>query len=76
MNDPSTTTVELMAEGLDRIEQAARFLGVSKSRIYLMMASGELPSVKLGKCRRIPRRALKELAARNLFGGELAEQDA
>jgi excisionase family DNA binding protein len=58
--------IELMAEGLERVGPAAAFLGLSRSQVYLLMERGELPFVKLGKCRCIPRRALKELAARNL----------
>jgi excisionase family DNA binding protein len=61
-----TANVELMRDGLDRIDEAARFLKVSVSTVYLMLARGHLPSVKIGKCRRIPRRALLELAARGL----------
>ena len=57
---------QLVADGLDRLEQAAAFLRVSRTQLYLMMAKGELPFVKLGRCRRIPHRALIELAARNL----------
>jgi excisionase family DNA binding protein len=62
-------SISLMAEGLERVGPAAKFLGISRSQLYLMMESGELPFVKLGKCRCVPRLALKELAARHLAGG-------
>jgi excisionase family DNA binding protein len=64
-----TANVALMVDGLDRVADAARFLKVSVSTVYLMLARGHLPSVKLGKCRRIPHRAVLELAARGLVSG-------
>jgi excisionase family DNA binding protein len=44
-------------------EQAADALNVSRGRVYELIASGQLKSVKLGKSRRISRRALEELIA-------------
>jgi excisionase family DNA binding protein len=41
-------------------------VGLSKSMVYLLMERGELAYVKLGKSRRIPAKALVELAARHL----------
>jgi excisionase family DNA binding protein len=58
----------LVADGLDTIKDAAAFLKVSVAQIYRLMAAGELPFSKIGRSRRIPRRALVELAARNLIG--------
>jgi excisionase family DNA binding protein len=57
---------ELVAEGLDRVREAAAFLGVRVSRLYALMERGDLPYVKIGKSRRVPRRALVELAAHHL----------
>jgi excisionase family DNA binding protein len=51
------------------VKDAARFLHISVAGLYAMMGRGELPFVKLGRSRRIPHRALVELAARNLIGG-------
>ena len=59
----------LVADGLMTIPDAARFLCVSRSKIYEMMDHGELIFVKLGRSRRIPRRALVELASANVHGG-------
>jgi len=61
--------------GLLRVPAAAAFLGVSRSKVYLMMDSGELRYVKFGKCRRIPRAELLILIERNMVsraehGGE------
>ena len=38
---------------------AAKLLGIGKSFLYLLMASGQIASVKIGKSRRIPVAALK-----------------
>jgi excisionase family DNA binding protein len=59
---------ELMRDGLDRVEEAGRFLGISRSRVYELMDSGELAYVKIGRSRRIPRRSLIEFAAHRLQG--------
>lgn len=44
-------------------ETAAGILEVSRTQVYVMLASGELPSLKIGRLRRIPVRALEEWIA-------------
>lgn len=56
----------ILCDGLERISASARFLGVSRAQIYKLIRDGLLPSVKIGKSRRIPIRAVRELAARLL----------
>jgi excisionase family DNA binding protein len=63
-----TNPENLVHEGLDRIDEAAAFLKISRSQIYTLMDAGELVYVKIGRSRRIPHRALIELAARHLNG--------
>ncbi len=60
----------LVSDGLMTIREAAEFLRLSPSTLYTLMDHGELAFVKLGRSRRIPRRALVDLAARALRGGE------
>ena len=63
----------LVEEGLLTIGQAEIFAGLSRSMLYCLMSKGELPFVKIGACRRIPRSALVALAAKHLVlpgGGE------
>ena len=60
---------DVVVEGLLSVAEAARFLSVSRSTLYELMESGQLYYVKIGRARRIPRRALLDLAARNLRGG-------
>ena len=39
--------------GLQPINKVARFLSLSRSKVYSLMETGELPYVKLGKSRRV-----------------------
>ena len=41
-------------------EQAAEALAISRSKIYELLAAGDLPSIQIGRCRRIPARALTD----------------
>lgn len=45
-------------------EDAARALGIGRTKVYELMRSGELRSVKFGGLRRIPVTALAEFVAR------------
>jgi excisionase family DNA binding protein len=40
------------------VPEAARLLGVGRTYMFRLIASGEVESIKLGKLRRIPRGAL------------------
>ena len=62
----STTIIEPL---LVRVEEAARILSLSRSTIYEMMDSGELPSVRRGAARRIPVAALHAWIAGQLQRG-------
>ena len=59
----------LCGDGLLTVRKAAEFLSISRSTLYGLMDNGELQFVKLGRSRRVPRRAVVELAARELQGG-------
>ena len=60
--------IDLVSEGLMTVRKAAEFLGLSRSTVYALMESGELPFAKIGKARRIPRRAVAEFAASRMVG--------
>jgi excisionase family DNA binding protein len=66
---PSAKSADILADGLQTVEAAADFLAVGKTTLYKAMERGELPYVKIGRARRIPRRALLNYAANNLRGG-------
>jgi excisionase family DNA binding protein len=46
------------------VEQAATALSLSRSLTYELLRRGELESIRVGACRRIPRQALDEWIAR------------
>jgi excisionase family DNA binding protein len=58
---------ELISGGLQRISDAARFLGVSRSLVYRLINTGVIPTVRIGRSRRIPILAVREFAKTNLF---------
>ncbi len=59
---------ELLSDGLVKVVEAAQFLRISRSHLYNLMESGELPFVRLGRTRRIPRNAVVRLAAQHICG--------
>jgi excisionase family DNA binding protein len=46
-----------------RPEEVAQALSISRSTVFLLMRSGELRSVKIGKSRRVPVDAVTEYVA-------------
>ena len=44
--------------------EAARALGIGRSKLYELLQTGVLESVHIGACRRIPTEALSDLVAR------------
>lgn len=46
-----------MTEGplLITTKQVAQVLGISRSQVYVLLKSGQLESVQIGRCRRISR---------------------
>lgn len=53
-------------------EEAAEVLRQSRSTVFAKMANGELPSVKIGRSRRITREALEAYVAGLTQGGDAA----
>jgi excisionase family DNA binding protein len=45
---------------LVRVEEAARLCDISRSRMYELVATGEVPSVSIGRSRRIPVDGLRD----------------
>jgi excisionase family DNA binding protein len=46
------------------VEEAAERLGISRTRTYALIGSGELVSVRIGRLRRVPITAIADYAAR------------
>jgi excisionase family DNA binding protein len=64
--DVDSSERDLVADGLLTVAETVAFLGICRSTIYALMASGRLPYAKFGRSRRIPRRAVIRLAANAL----------
>ena len=43
-----------------RPAEAAETLGISRSKLYALMARGEVPTIRIGKSLRVPMAALRE----------------
>lgn len=50
---------ELRTELL-RVEEAAKVLGIGRTKVYELMARQELPVVRIGRAVRIPRQSLSD----------------
>jgi excisionase family DNA binding protein len=51
-------------------EEAARALGIGRTRMYELLRSGEVASIKLGRSRRIRPEDLEEYVERLVLGEE------
>ena len=51
---------------LYKVETAANLCDMGRSKFWEMVRSGEIQSLKIGKSRRIPAKALEELIQRKL----------
>lgn len=60
---------DMVVDGFADVEGVADFLAVSRRTVYALMEGGVLPYIKVGRCRRLPWRAVREYAARALTGG-------
>ncbi len=48
-----------MEKGLLRIEEAARVLALGRSKTYQLVMEGAIPSIHIGRSRRVPAAALE-----------------
>jgi len=55
-----------------RPREAAAMIGAGRSKIYELIASGEIPSVRIGGMLRVPVAALEKLARDAASGSELS----
>lgn len=63
MSEPEHGAEQLIVDGLVTVAEACKHLAVSRSFLYSEMDAGALPFCRLGRSRRIPRRALIQYAA-------------
>lgn len=66
---PGRSRATAMEPLLLRPEEAARLLDLGRSTLYQLIGGGELPSVTIGRARRIPLAALRAWIAARTSGG-------
>ncbi|EFL01398.1 conserved hypothetical protein [Streptomyces sp. SPB78] len=52
------------------VAEAARRIGIGRTKLYEYVTSGEISSVKIGSLRRIPAEAVNDFLARRLTSGD------
>lgn len=63
------TTDDWRSESTITVERAADVLGIGRSNAYTLAGTGELPTLRLGRCLRVPVARLRRML------GELPEND-
>jgi excisionase family DNA binding protein len=61
-------SVDELDLGLLTVAETARVLHVGRTTVYALMERGQLQFVRIGKARRIPKAAVRDLIKRNLKG--------
>lgn len=62
--EASLATPPPSSSGLLTVVETARELRVSRSRVFELLASGELEGVRIGRARCVPRRSVDDLLSR------------
>ena len=66
---------QIMSEGCISVADAVRYAGISRTALYAAMGDGEIPYVKVGSRRLVPKQALEAFLMRRLvrdIGREVA----
>jgi len=74
--EPVHAALKLSEPWLLDSREVARLLGIGRTKAFQLMATGELPVVRIGRCARVPRLALQswiaEQVAEHEHSGHLA----
>ncbi len=62
-----STNAAIVADGGMKVGEVCKFLSASRPMVYQMMNRGQLPYFLVGQRRRIPRKAVIDLAANGLI---------
>lgn len=65
-----------MSQMLLRAEEAARALGIGRSKLYALVAAGEIPVIRIGRATRIPAAALERWVEERTVPGATSSQVA
>jgi len=64
------TDHEKVQPELLRIREVAALLGIGRTKAWQLVATGEIPAVRLGRCVRIPRKALERWIEARVVEGQ------
>jgi excisionase family DNA binding protein len=64
LKSPTRKEVRVDDKLLLTVDEAAERLGIGRSHAYVFVMRGEIPSIKLGRSRRVPASALPEFVER------------
>lgn len=63
-----------MEKLLLRVNETAQLIGLGRSKTYDLIARGELPSIRIGKCVRVPADKLREWVNTQSVSGEKKQE--
>jgi len=69
------TTQELLANGLEKVSQAAKRLGIDRNTMYRWIHEGKIPYLHIHDVYRIPSRAIDDMLAGCLNIGSCCTPD-
>ncbi len=64
------TNSELFADGLERVSQSARRLGIGRNTVYTWIRQGRIPYTLINGVYRVPSRAVTEMLTSGLRTGK------
>jgi excisionase family DNA binding protein len=64
------TKTEILADGLERVSQSARRLGIDRNTVYAWIREGKIPYLEIHGVYRIPSRAVTEMLEKGLRIGD------
>jgi excisionase family DNA binding protein len=59
-----------------KVGDVAKLLGLGRSKVFAMLAAGELPVVRMGRSVRVPRAALERWVVEHTQNARLGTEDA
>jgi excisionase family DNA binding protein len=69
MSSTGEVAIDQTEKLLLKAEEVARRLSLGRATVYLMMASGELPTLRKGRAVRVPTHALEEWIRQHTCNG-------
>ena len=65
-----------MDNALLKPAEVAQILGIGRSKVYELLASGDLPVVRIGRCIRVPKVSLEQWIKARITGNSLTNANS